>query len=56
MENKSLIDFMVKFNELNETNQKYIIAIQQALAFAQESSGEKICEKIERSQKYDHFR
>ena len=32
MENKSLIDFMVKFNQLNETNQKYIIAIQQALA------------------------
>ena len=51
MENKSLIDFMVKFNQLNETNQKYIIAIQQALAFAQESSGDKSCGKIERSQK-----
>ena len=40
MENKSLIDFMVKFNQLNETNQKYIIAIQQALAFAQGASTE----------------
>lgn len=51
MENKSLIDFMVKFNQLSEANQKYIIAIQQALAFAQESSGDKSCGKIERSQK-----
>ena len=40
MENKSLIDFMVKFNQLNETNQKYIIAIEQTLAFAQGASTE----------------
>jgi hypothetical protein len=45
MENKSLIDFMVKFNQLNETNQKYIIAIQQALAFAQESAKGELCRK-----------
>lgn len=45
MENKSLIDFMVKFNQLNETNQKYIIAIQQALAFAQESEKGELCRK-----------
>lgn len=51
MENTSLIDFMVKFNQLSEANQKYIIAIQQALVFAQESSGDKSCGKIERSQK-----
>ena len=30
-------DFETKFNELNERNQKYIIAIQQALMYAQES-------------------
>jgi hypothetical protein len=45
MENKSLIDFMVRFNQLNETNQKYIIAIQQALAFAQESAEGELCRK-----------
>ena len=45
MENTSLIDFMVKFNQLNEANQKYIIAIQQALAFAQESSEKSGCKK-----------
>lgn len=28
-------NFFVKFNELNEKNQKYILAIQQALTFAQ---------------------
>ena len=43
MEHGSLIDFMVKFNELNETNQKYIIAIQQALAFAQKTEEDR-CE------------
>lgn len=48
MENKSLIDFMVKFNQLNETNQKYIIAIQQALAFAQESSKDGECKKCKK--------
>lgn len=48
MENKSLIDFMVKLNQLNEANQKYIIAIQQALAFAQESAEGKQCRKSEK--------
>lgn len=42
MKNKSIIDFMVKFSELNEENQKYIMAIQQALAFAQSNPGEKV--------------
>lgn len=41
MDNKSLVEFMVKFNELSETNQKYIMAVQQALAFAQSNSEEK---------------
>ena len=40
MENPSIADFMVKFSELNETNQKYIMAIQQALAFAQATADE----------------
>lgn len=34
-EEQRIRDFIVKFNELNEDNQKYIIAIQQALTFAQ---------------------
>ena len=29
-------DFVAKFNELNEPNQRYIIAIQQALLYSQE--------------------
>lgn len=29
-------EFTAKFNELNEPNQRYIIAIQQALLYAQE--------------------
>lgn len=45
MENKSIIEFMVKFSELNEANQKYIMAIQQALAFAQESAEKDTCRK-----------
>ena len=39
MENKTARDFIVKFNELNPDNQRYIIAIQQALTFAQSSLG-----------------
>lgn len=31
-------DFAVKFSKLNESNQKYILAIQQALMFAQTSA------------------
>lgn len=41
MEEKKIIskaDFIEAFNELNPDNQKYIIAIQRALAFAQSSS------------------
>lgn len=38
MENKTTRDFIVKFNELNPDNQRYLIAVQQALAFAQSSS------------------
>ena len=38
MEKKAAKDFMSKFNELNTDNQRYLIAIQQALAFAQSSS------------------
>lgn len=36
-------DFITQFSELNEHNQKYIIAIQQALVYAQES--EKVVER-----------
>lgn len=35
MANNNLKDFSTKFNELNSDNQRYIIAIQQALMFAQ---------------------
>lgn len=38
MENKTVEDFIIKFNELNPDNQRYLIAVQQALAFAQSSS------------------
>ena len=38
MDNKLTRDFAVKFNELNSDNQRYIIAIQQALAYAQSSA------------------
>lgn len=38
MDNKMTRDFVAKFNELNSDNQRYIIAIQQALAYAQSSA------------------
>lgn len=38
MDNKMTRDFAVKFNELNSDNQRYIIAVQQALAYAQSSA------------------
>lgn len=41
-------DFDAKFSKLSEHNQKYIIAIQQALMYAQESekrAEEKRCER-----------
>lgn len=34
-EDKTIKDFSVKFSKLSEINQKYIVAIQQALIFAQ---------------------
>ncbi len=37
MENKAVKDFVEKFALLNEENQRYIVAIQQALVFAQSS-------------------
>lgn len=40
MNDKISCDFNAKFNKLNESNQKYIIAIQQALLFAQSFSQE----------------
>ena len=38
MENKAKRDFIIKFDKLNPDNQRYLIAVQQALAFAQISS------------------
>lgn len=40
MENKLTRDFSVKFNALSSDNKRYIIAIQQALAYAQSSESE----------------
>lgn len=40
MENKATKDFIVKFNELSMENQRYVIAVQQALEFAQSFSTE----------------
>ncbi len=31
-------DFISKFNELTEENQRYVVAVQQALVFAQSTS------------------
>ena len=42
MENKELKDFIEKFNKLTPNNQKYIIAIQQALTFAQSTVSESV--------------
>lgn len=53
MENKTRSDFIAKFNKLDPDNQRYLIAVQQALAFAQSSSSDakksekkKRCEKV----------
>ncbi|MEG0741513.1 MAG: hypothetical protein RR301_02315 [Clostridia bacterium] len=46
MDNKALREFTVKFAALNANNQKYIVAIQQALMYAQTSSG-----KVEKTKK-----
>lgn len=48
-EEKSIKDFIEKFSELTESNQRYIVAIQQALMYAQDVEGngkKKQCEKI----------
>jgi len=42
---------MVKFNALSETNQKYIMAIQQALAFAQANSTDEQDKPVKRKVK-----
>ncbi len=40
MENAMAIkDFTLKFKKLNKQNQKYILAIEQAMLFAQDSGG-----------------
>ena len=36
-ESMAVQDFSAKFEQLNEQNQKYIVAIQQALLYAQET-------------------
>lgn len=38
-------DFSLKFEKLNEQNRKYILAIQQALLYAQDSEGREKEEK-----------
>lgn len=40
MENKSMREFIIKFNELSLSNQMYMLAVQQALTFAQSSATE----------------
>lgn len=47
MEDTKAASFEVKFRELNEQNQKYIIAIQQALIYAQ---------TVEKAEKPDTYR
>ena len=46
---KSVKDFTEKFGKLTESNKKYIVAIQQALLYAQDAERdvkEKQCEKV----------
>lgn len=38
MEKKKEKDFISKFSELTEENQRYVVAVQQALIFAQSTS------------------
>lgn len=47
MKKRSVQDFTIKFDALNADNQKYIIAVQQALMFAQ-STGQKVMKKKEK--------
>lgn len=49
MKNKTSENFNNKFDKLTSENQKYIIAIQQALIFAQSQECEK-CNNRQRSQ------
>lgn len=48
-EDRSVKDFTAKFSKLTEVNQKYVMAIQQALIYAQDverNVKEKHCEKV----------
>ena len=56
MDNKLTRDFAVKFNELNSDNQRYIIAIQQALAYAQSSALEAKKEGVNTNEPKDSLR
>lgn len=55
MQNETTRDFIVKFNKLNPDNKRYVIAVQQALVFAQLSSSEdnKLSKDIQ-IQEYDN--
>lgn len=37
--NEAVKDFILKYNQLNDNNKKYIMAVQQALIFAQSQPG-----------------
>ena len=48
-EEKSVKDFITKFSMLSESNKKYVMAIQQALTYAQDVERDvkkKQCEKV----------
>lgn len=48
-EEKSMKDFIEKFSELTESNQRYIVGVQQALLYAQDverNGKKKQCEEI----------
>ena len=48
-EEKSIKDFITKFSMLSESNKKYVMAIQQALTYAQDVERDvkkKQCEKV----------
>lgn len=58
MDNKAARDFAVKFNELSLDNQRYIIAIQEALAYTQllENRAEKEMAKPTMKRVPDHHK
>lgn len=49
-ESTAIQDFSAKFGQLNEQNQKYIVAIQQALLYAQEAESSEETKKEEEEQ------